>query len=70
PSYLTEFIERLRSQTDKPLVMGFGISTPEQARRMNDLVDGFIVGSALVKAGQNGANAVHDLAARLRNALD
>ncbi|RMF77540.1 MAG: tryptophan synthase subunit alpha, partial [Chloroflexi bacterium] len=33
PSYLTEFIERLRSQTDKPLVMGFGISTPEQARR-------------------------------------
>ncbi len=71
PPYLTEFIARLRAQLpDTPLVMGFGISKPEQARRMSDLVDGFIVGSALVRAGQDGVEAVRELAGTLRRALD
>jgi tryptophan synthase alpha chain len=70
PTYLTEFIARLRAQISLPLVMGFGISKPEQARRMNDLLDGFIVGSALVKAGKDGVGAVRDLAGSLRRALD
>ena len=71
PPHLTEFIARLRAQiTDVPLVMGFGISKPEQARRMNDLVDGFIVGSALVRAGKEGVAAVRELAGTLRRALD
>ena len=71
PPYLTEFIARLRAQLpDAPLVMGFGISKPEQARRMSDLVDGFIVGSALVRVGKNGIGAVRELAGSLRRALD
>jgi tryptophan synthase alpha chain len=70
PPDLTEFIRRVRTQVNKPLVMGFGISTPEQARMMNGLVEGFIVGSALVKAGKDGVGAVRTLAASLRNALD
>jgi tryptophan synthase alpha chain len=71
PPYLTEFIARVKAQiTDVPLVIGFGISKPEQARRMNDLVDGFIVGSALVRAGKEGVAAVRDLAGTLRRALD
>lgn len=69
PPDLKDFIARVRAKADRPLVMGFGISTPEQARSMNGLVEGFIVGSALVKAGRDGADAVGDLAARLRNAL-
>jgi tryptophan synthase alpha chain len=69
PPDLTAFIQRVRSQTDKPLVLGFGISQPHQARAMNDLVDGFIVGSALVRAGQSGVEAVQKLAAELRQAL-
>lgn len=70
PPYLTEFIARLRAQLPgAPLVMGFGISKPEQARRMSDLVDGFIVGSALVRAGKDGVEAVRELAASLRAAL-
>ena len=37
---------------------------------MNGLVDGFIVGSALVKAGESGIPAVAELASTLRRALD
>ncbi len=70
PPDVRDFIRRVRARTDQRLVMGFGISTPEQARMMNEFMDGFIVGSALVKAGRNGAGAVKELAAKLRNALD
>jgi len=69
PPDLAEFITRVRALTDQPLVLGFGISQPGQARAMNGLVDGFIVGSALVKAGAAGVEAVRDLAGRLRDAL-
>lgn len=70
PAELSSFIARVRADTNMPLVMGFGIGKPEQARRMNDLVDGFIVGSALVRAGKDGVDAVRDLAGTLRRALD
>lgn len=70
PPDVRDFIARVRAKTDQRLVMGFGISTPEQARMMNEFMDGFIVGSALVKVGRNGAGAVKELAAKLRNALD
>jgi tryptophan synthase alpha chain len=70
PSDLKDFVARLKAATDRPLVLGFGISTPEQARSMNGLVEGFIVGSALVRAGANGAAAVGALAGELRAALN
>ncbi len=70
PADLKEFITGLRGHTDRPLVLGFGISTPEQARSMNELMDGFIVGSALVRAGKDGAEPVRKLAGELRRALD
>lgn len=70
PPDLKAFIERVRTNTEKPLVLGFGISTPQQAHSMNGLVDGFIVGSALVKAGKDGVQPARDLAAQLRIALD
>jgi tryptophan synthase alpha chain len=67
---LHTFIAELKQYTDHPLVLGFGISTPEQARSMNGLVEGFAVGSALVRAGKGGAEPVRELAASLRAALD
>lgn len=70
PPDLTDFIVRLKATTDRPLVIGFGISTPEQARSMTGLVEGFIVGSALVRAGKEGAKPVIELATALRQALD
>ena len=45
---LPEFLARVRGITDKPLAVGFGISTPEQAARVGELAEGVIVGSALI----------------------
>ena len=41
--------DRVRERTRAPLVLGVGISTPEQARAVRDLADGVIVGSAMVR---------------------
>ena len=41
--------KRVRAVSDVPLVMGVGISTPEQAAAMRPYADGVIVGSALVR---------------------
>ena len=70
PDTITDYIGHVRAATDKPLALGFGISTPEQAKTMNGLVNGFIVGSALVKAASEGVEAVKTLAKSLRDALD
>lgn len=69
PEYLTDFIARIRAKTETPLVLGFGISQPEHVRQLHGLVNGFIVGSALVKAGKQGVEEVKGLAESLRNAL-
>jgi tryptophan synthase alpha chain len=47
---LPRLLERLRERTAVPLVVGFGISTPEQAARVAHLADGVIIGSALIDA--------------------
>lgn len=46
---LTSIVEVVRQNTDIPCVIGFGISTPEQARKMANISDGAIVGSAIIK---------------------
>lgn len=69
PPDLTDFIARIRQATQTPLVLGFGISTPEHARQMNGLVEGFIVGSAVVRAAGEGVDKVADLVRALRQAL-
>ena len=63
-------VERLRSATSLPICVGFGISTPAQARAVGELADGVVVGSALVRAAEKGANEVLDLTRSLREALD
>ena len=42
-------IERAKQAADIPCAVGFGISTPEQARETAGFADGVIVGSAIVK---------------------
>ena len=49
PKNLAQFISRVRKVTDKPLCVGFGIGTPEQARQVAQIADGVIVGSRLIQ---------------------
>ena len=46
---LNSIVQVIRENTSLPCAIGFGISTPEQARKMADISDGAIVGSAIIK---------------------
>ncbi|MDE5670983.1 MAG: tryptophan synthase subunit alpha [Eubacterium sp.] len=46
---LKSIVDVVRQNTSTPCAIGFGISTPEQAKKMAALSDGVIVGSAIVK---------------------
>lgn len=62
PVNLRELLARLRTMTDLPLCVGFGVSKPEHVRDLKEIADGVIVGSALVKkleaAGQDRTAAL------------
>lgn len=66
---LSEFVARVRAQTDTPLAVGFGIGTGSQAQAVAQIADGIIVGSALVKRAGESVQAVQELARELREAL-
>jgi tryptophan synthase alpha chain len=50
PPDIPHFLRRVREETNKPLAVGFGVSTPAQARELSPLCDGIIIGSALIDA--------------------
>ena len=61
---IDERVAVIRAATTLPVVVGFGISNPEQARLAAQSVDGVVVGSAIVRRiGELGAEP--DLAARV-----
>ena len=66
-------VRAVRSVTDVPCAVGFGISTPEQARKMADISDGAIVGSAIIKIiekyGRNAAAPVGEYIKTMTDAL-
>jgi tryptophan synthase alpha chain len=56
PAGLIERVQWLRTKTDVPILVGFGISSPEQARAVARVADGVIVGSAVVRHLAEAAN--------------
>jgi tryptophan synthase alpha chain len=64
--------ERLKAATDKPVLMGFGVSTPEQAAEAAASADGVIVASALMRVllDGGGPDQVGERVAAMRAALD
>jgi len=55
---LASITKAIKSVTNIPVAIGFGIHTPEQAAQMAKIADGVIVGSAIVKiAAQHGVKA-------------
>lgn len=63
---------RLKAITDVPVLMGFGVSTPEQAVEVASAADGVIVGTAFVRRMLEGVptRELHSAIAAMRTALD
>ena len=70
---LASIIKVIRENTDVPCAIGFGISTPEQAKKMADLSDGAIVGSAIIKLlekhGKNAPEYVGEYVKSMKDAI-
>jgi tryptophan synthase alpha chain len=49
PAALRDMLARLRTMTDLPLCVGFGVSRPEHVRELREIADGVIVGTAMVR---------------------
>jgi len=68
-------LKKIRKISSLPIAVGFGISSPEQARQIGRLADGIVAGSALVKLiAENGGKAellkiVSDYAGRMKKAI-
>jgi tryptophan synthase alpha chain len=70
PPGLEATVAQVRAAARVPVAVGFGIATPEQARRVAALADGVIVGSRVVRAAEEGgAEAVRGVVGELEAAL-
>lgn len=70
---LASIINVVRENTDVPCAIGFGISTPEQAKKMAEISDGAIVGSAIIKLlekhGKDAPKYVGGFVKSMKNAI-
>lgn len=70
---IASIVKVVRENTHIPCAIGFGISTPEQAKKMADLSDGAIVGSAIVKLlekhGRNAPKYIGEYVKTMKDAL-
>jgi tryptophan synthase alpha chain len=70
PPGLVDTVARVKSATEVPVAVGFGISSADHARTVAELADGVIVGSRVVRAaGEGGPAAVGALVGELAEAL-
>lgn len=70
---LASIVKVIRENTDVPCAIGFGISTSEQAKKMSDISDGVIVGSAIIKLleehGENAPAYIGEYVKSMKNAI-
>lgn len=78
PDDLEEFIGRVRSKTDLPLAVGFGVSNPKMVQGIANLADGVVVGSQILKAmdslgddatTEQRADAIREVTAHLKTGV-
>ena len=62
-------VARIKSKTDLPVVVGFGIKTPENANEIASIADGAVVGSAIVEKFADGAS-VNEICAFVKSLAD
>jgi len=72
PPELEGFVKRVREKARQPLCVGFGISTPEHARRVAAIADGVIVGSRIMQLIEDDTTLtpLRSFVSSLRQALD
>ena len=73
PTDLETFVARVRTVAHQPLCVGFGISTPDQARQVAKVADGVIVGSRIIQlmgAGSESMILLQEFMRELRSALN
>ncbi len=72
PPGLDAFVAKVRKVATQPLCVGFGISTPEQARQIAQIADGVIIGSRIIQLMETGDNltSVGNFVNEIRRALD
>jgi tryptophan synthase alpha chain len=72
PPDLETFVARVRKSAQQPLCVGFGISTPEQAKQVAQLADGVIIGSRIIQLIESDDNlrSVSTFIKELRGALN
>ncbi len=70
---LASIVKVVRENTDIPCAIGFGISTPEQAKKMANISDGAIVGSAIIKLlethGKNAPKFIGEYVKSMKDAI-
>ncbi len=68
----TQMATRLKAITDKPVVIGIGVSNPEQAAEICQIADGVVVASAIIRQMLEGGSIEQaiDFVGELRSALD
>lgn len=71
PPGLPDFAARVREATGLPRAVGFGVGTPQQARDVGRLVEGVIVGSAVIRSAEaeRPAASVVEFVKSLRDSL-
>jgi tryptophan synthase alpha chain len=62
-------VARIKSQTDLPIIVGFGVKSPETAKSIAGIADGTVVGSAIVNQIAEG-KSVEDIAAFVKSLAD
>ncbi len=69
---LEDFVNRIKHETARPVCVGFGIATPEQAKRVAAVADGVIIGSRIVQLMEEDptGGAAARLVAGVRQAMD
>ncbi len=70
PPDLPDTVGRLRGVCALPICVGFGVSSPEQARAVGALADGVVVRSALVSAADRSVDEAVAFVRRLRAGMD
>ena len=66
---MNRLISNIRKHTDKPISVGFGVYTPEEASSVAGLADGVIVGSAIVKRLHENPGELRGYLISLRDAI-